>query len=96
MRVIADVLFAITIVSIALGAIAEVKFRIGNICTSAHSAAVIVIRLLLLLDMELNDFRLYSGFAGNMERFPEPQLQGHREDIQNIFSKENEIIDERD
>ena len=93
MAVIIDMVAAVAVVPIALGAVAELQLGVRNIGSSAHRAPVGISRGLLLGGlghMKMNDLRLLLGRA--VENLAELVLPGKGNDIQNVLSEEKEIV----
>ena len=96
-RVVVDVFLAVTVVSVAAGAIAEFQFRITHICPSADSAPMGVGRFYGSNGSLVRTGRpeLYgAGCAGGLftEQPPGIGLPGSGNQIQNIPAKEQEIV----
>ena len=93
MGVVVDVVLAVAVVAVALGAVAELQLRIGNIGAAADGAAVMVgsLGLGFLPGVEGDG----TGFGlGLMEAAGPPGLYppGQGDKIGNILAEEQEVV----
>ena len=99
MAVIADVLFAVAIISLAAGAVTEFQFWIADVRSAADRAAVGVrcfhrgLGGFVRTGVELDDLCLLLGL------FPEESSgidsPAHGNDVQNVLAEEQEIVSQR-
>ena len=102
MGVIADMIFAVTEIAVAFGAVTEFQFRITHIGTAADCTPVGIGGLALLrgyfaevIPGELDDFH----FLGGNILLEEPHYlnaPGKGEHVQYIFTEEQEIVGQGD
>lgn len=94
--VVVDVLFTVAIISLATGAVTELKFRIADVGSATDGAAVGIGRFHRCLcgfvrtGVELDDLCLLLGLFP--EQSPGVDSPTHGNYVQNVFSEEQEIV----
>ena len=103
MSVIIDMVLAVAMVALAPGTVAELQFRISHIGAAADGAFVGVGRLglghrgLVGAGVGERDGLCFWGGLGILpEKPPGVHSPGHGEDIENILTKEQEIVGQGD
>ena len=92
--VIADMLFAVTVVAVALGTVAKLQIGMAHISSSADGAAVVIGgpgRFLCRVNPELDDF-VPLGLRCLAELLLHFDTPGTGQQIQNIRTKEQEVV----
>ena len=97
MHVIADMVLAVAVVTVAPGAVAEFQIRMADIGSAADSTAVVVIGFLgclLGIHMELDDL-VSLGLGRFAEFLLHLDAPASGQEIQHIHSKEQEVVGKR-
>ena len=94
MGVVADVLFAIAVITLAAGTVAELQVGVGNICFSADGAAVVIGRgcffgVLIAGNIEMDHLGLRCVMTALAAQLDPP---GHRQQISHIRPEEKEVV----